>query len=273
MNWMLWAGGGGVFVLVIVVTLVSELRKSKKRIDDAQGSSEKRKKAQKTRPIQEFLPIERAEATGEIQLVDGGYRRLIRVGNINPYALSEAEIRAIRDHFQTMFSMFHNPVQFIVRGRRMDLTDYRQDFERTYTRTAEKWGSDLLLEYGRHVEAHLVEQGNKQRTVRENLFITEVDSGIVGTKDPENLLRLLNQETETALSGLTRCRVSPQAMSLEETIEAFQFFWNRDRVHARARDAVAYGGLKEYLTGDDEEVSLNAFIAQQRTGRSQVAQA
>ncbi len=269
---MLWLGGGSVFVAVMVVTLVSELRKSKRGVQESKETAQ-RKKTQKVRPIQDFLPVERAEATGEIVLTGGSYRRLIRVGNINPYALSETEIRAIRDHFQMMFSMFHNPVQFIVRGRRMDLTDYRQYFEQTYTRTAEKWESDLLLEYGRHVEAHLVEQGNKQRTVRENLFITQADAGMLGTKDREDLLRLLNQETETAISGLNRCRVSPQPMSLEETVEAFQFFWNRDRVHARARDAVAYGGLKEYLTGDDEEVSLNAFIAQQRTGRGQIAQA
>ncbi|SFU95289.1 hypothetical protein [Alicyclobacillus macrosporangiidus] len=270
MNHMLmWLGGGGVFTAVVAATLISELRKSKRGSEKNETSVSVKPK--KVRPLQEFLPVERAEPTGEIQLVGGGYRRLIRVGNINPYALSEAEIRSIRDHFQTMFGMFHNPVQFIVQGRRMDLTDYRQDFQRTYTRTAEKWGSDLLLEYGRHVEAHLVDQGNKQRTVRENLFITQVDAGLIGTKDPDDLLRVLNQETETALSGLTRCRVSPQIMSLEESIEALQFFWNRDRVHARARDAVRYGGLKEYLTGE-EEVKLDALVSQ-RTSRTAAGKA
>ena len=257
MTHWIWLGGGIVFVLVIVTTGITEMNKSKRGVSEKK--TVKDAKSKKERPIQEFLPVERAEPTGELELRGGSFRRLIRVGNINPYALSEAETRSVRDHFQNMFGMFRNGIQFVVRGRRMDLTDYRQDFQRTYTETAEKWGSDRLLEYGRHLEAHLVDQGNKQRTVRENLFICEADAGMLGTKEPDDLLRLLNQEVETALTELGRCRVTPQGMTLEETVESLQFFWNRDRVHARARDAVAYGGLQEYLVGD-EEMTLDALI-------------
>lgn len=249
--------GALVFVATIVVMVGRELKKSKRRQLAKMGASEptktsKKNKEERVKPIQEFLPIQRVEPTGELVLTNDAYRRLIAVGNVNPFAVSESEARSIRDHFRTMFGMFRQPVQFIVRGRRMDLTDYRAYFADTYRTTAEKWENDRLLEYGRHVEAHLVEQGNRQRTIRENLFVTTADAGLLGERDLDELRRTLHQETDTAFSGLSSCRVSPQLMSAEETIESFQFFWNRDRVHARARDAVAYESLREYLVGTDE---------------------
>ena len=247
--------GAVVFMGTIAFTVSRELKKSKRRRLAQTGDSstpKKKTKESKAKPIQEFLPIERVEPTGELILTHDAHRQLIKVGNVNPFALSDAEARAIRDHFRTMFSMFRQPIQFIVRGRRMDLTDYRQYFSETYKNTAQKWESDRLLEYGRHVEAHLVEQGNRQRTIRENLFVTTADSGLLGERDLDGLQRTLHQETDNALSGLSSCRVTPQLMSSEETIESLQFFWNRDRLHARARDAAAYESLREYLVGEDE---------------------
>lgn len=252
---MVASTGGVVFLGTIAITVSRELKKSKRRRlaqTGAKPSSKPKSKEQKVKPIQEFLPISRVESTGELVLTNDAYRRLIQVGNVNPFALSEAEARSIRDHFRTMFGMFRQPIQFIVRGRRQDLTDYRQYFSDTYKATAQKWENDRLLEYGRHVEDHLVDQGNRQRTIRENLFITTADSGLLGERDLDELRRTLHQETDTALSGLASCRVTPQLMSAEETIESFQFFWNRDRLHARARDAVSYESLREYLVGEDE---------------------
>ena len=249
--------GALVFIGTIVVMVTRELKKSKRRKLAQMGATQPTKKSKKNKeervkPLQEFLPIERVEPTGELVLTNDAYRRLIAVGNVNPFALSEREARSIRDHFRSMFGKFRQPVQFIVRGRRMDLTDYRAYFSETYKTTAEKWENDRLLEYGRHVEAHLVDQGNRQRTIRENLFVTTADAGLLGERDLDELRRTLHQETDNVFSGLSSCRVSPQLMSAEETIESFQFFWNRDRVHARARDAVAYESLREYLVGDEE---------------------
>ncbi|MCF8567035.1 hypothetical protein LLE49_20140 [Alicyclobacillus tolerans] len=247
--------GAVVFVGTIAITVSRERNKSKRRRREQTGAEpapKKNKKETKVRPIQEFLPIDQVESTGELVLTNDAYRRLIQVGNVNPYALSDAEGRSIREHFRNMLEMFRQPIQFIVRGRRMDLTDYRQYFSQTYQATAEKWESDRLLEYGRHVEAHLVEQGNRQRTIRENLFVTTADAGLLGERDVGELRRTLHQETDNALSGLTHCRVTPKLMSAEETIESFQFFWNRDRLHARARDAVTHDSLREYLVGEDE---------------------
>ena len=250
----------GVFGTAAVVgTVIFAITRERKRMNrkmalnkEDTGNVKAAKSDSKIKPIQEFLPIDHIDATGELVLTNDGHRRLIQVGNVNPFALSNAEARSIRDHFRTMFGMFHQPLQFIVRGRRQDLTDYRQYMSTTYRKTAEKWANDRILEYGRHVEAHLVEQGQQQRTIRENLFITTADSGLLGERDIDELKRTLRQETEVALNGLSSCRVNPQLMTSEETIEAFQVFWNRDRVHARARDAVAYGSLREYLVGEDE---------------------
>lgn len=245
--------GGIAFISAIIWTIQKELNRSKRNLLVQTGeTSAKNKKAQKSKPIQEFLPIERVEPNGELVLTSGGFRRHIKVGNVNPFALSDAEARSIRDHFKTMFSMFKQPVQFIVRGRRMDLTDYRLYFSNAYKKTAEKWENDRLLEYGRHVETHLIEQGNRQRTIRENLFVTTADGGLFGETDTEELRRVLYQETDVALSSLSSCRVTPQLMSAEEEIEAFQIFWNRDRLHARARDAVEQGSIREYYVGEEE---------------------
>ncbi|EPZ44298.1 MULTISPECIES: hypothetical protein [Alicyclobacillus] len=251
-----------IVAIIVIVTLLTiiliENQRSKRKRSIQAAQREKVQKGTKEKPIQTFLPIVRVEATGEMVLQNDAFRQVIQVGNLNPFALSETEARAVRDNFKTMFGMFHQPVQFIVRGRRMDLTDYRQYFSQTYRATAEKWENDRLLEYGRHLEAHLVEHGNRQRTIRENLFITQADTGLLGEHDLEELRRTLRQETETAYSGLARCRVSPHILSSEETIEAQQFFWNRERIHARARDAVAYQSLKEYLIGDESEVNFGA---------------
>lgn len=243
--------GAGVFVVI------NEVKKSKRKQElrsegVASTSSSQDKGKAKRKPIQEFLPISKIEPNGDLLLTNDGYRRLIQVGNVNPFALSNSEARSIRDHFRTMFGMFHQPVQFIVRGRRQDLTDYRQYFSTTYAKTAEKWENDRLLEYGRHVEAHLVELGQRQRTIRENLFVTGADGGLLGDRDVDEIRRTLHQETDVAINGLASCRVNPQLMSSEETIESFQVFWNRERVHARARDAVAYESLREYLVGGEE---------------------
>lgn len=256
-NELITASVGAVaFMGAMAWTVKRELNRSKRNllIQTGEPAAKKKvdKKAQKTKPIQEFLPVDRVEPNGELVLSFGGFRRLINIGNVNPFALSDAEARSIRDHFKTMFSMFKQPIQFIVRGRRMDLTDYRSFFSDTYKKTADKWENDRLLEYGRHIEAHLVDQGNRQRTIRENLFVTEADGGVFGPGDVEELRRVLYQETDTALSSLSRCRVTPQLMSSEEEIEALQIFWNRDRLHARARDAVEEGSVREYYVGDEE---------------------
>lgn len=246
-------------VATMGITIMRELNKSKRKAALRSGNDEgtkKAEKARKTKPIQAFLPIERVETDGELVLTTGGFRRLIKVGNINPFALSDSEAVSIRNHFRAMFGMFKQPVQFIVRGRRMDLSDYRSYFSDAYTKTAEKWENDRLLEYGRHVEAHLVDQGNRQRTIRENLFVTEADGGMFGGQDTEEIRRILYQETDNALSGLASCRVTPQLMTSEEEIESFQVLWNRDRLHARARDAVEYDSIREYYVGQ-EEVTLN----------------
>lgn len=250
--------------IVLVVTtgavILLEWQRNKRKRNKENGHQRTvmtGRRRSKEKPIQTFLPIARVESAGELVLENDAYRRVIQVGNINPLAISEFEARSVRDHFKKMFGMFHQSVQFIVRGRRMDLTDYRRYFSKTYRATAEKWESDRLLEYGRHIEAHLVEQGNRQRTIRENLFIVQADTSILGERDLDELRRTLNQEAETAYSALTRCRVSPHILSAEETIEAQQFFWNRDRIHARARDAVAFQSTKEYLIGDEGEVKFD----------------
>jgi hypothetical protein len=240
--------GAAVVVSVIGFAIYDQRKKTKKTVDPKpQGKNSKDKKG--SRPIQEFLPVERVD-DGAIVLKGDKYRRMIHVGNINPYALSESEMNSIRNNFRTLLTMLRSPAQFIVRGRRMDLTDYRQYFSKQYTETAQKWENDQILQYGQMIEQHLVDQGNKQRTIRENLFVVGAEPGMLIEHDPDDIKRALQQDIETVVGGLQRCQLTAYPMPEEEQIEALQLFWNKDRLHARARDAVIFDTLRGYHIGE-----------------------
>ena len=250
---------------MLIIMVIWQVVVAKKK-PSSEGASQATKSKGKIRPIQEFLPVDKVQGDGTIVLKRNQYRRILRVGNVNPYALSQQDGETIRENFRAMLSVMRRPFQFIVRGRRMDLTDYRTYFHYSYQKAAEKWESNRILEYGRHVEAHLVEMGSKQRTIRENLWVTTSDMSLIGSHDEDEVKRALDQETETALSGLSRCKVSVDALGPEESIESLQIFLNRDRIHARARDAVATDGLRGYLMGDvSEEVGTDVWQEAKKT--------
>ena len=255
----------------MLIAMVIWQIKAAKKVPPTESSSQATKGKGKTRPMQEFLPVDKVQGDGTIVLKRNLYRRILRVGNVNPYALSQQDGETIRENFRTMLSVMRRPFQFIVRGRRMDLTDYRTYFQDAYQKAAEKWESNRILEYGRHVEAHLVEMGSKQRTIRENLWVTTSDMSLIGSHDEDEVKRALQQETETTLAGLSRCKVSVDALGPSESIESLQIFLNRDRIHARARDAVETDSLRGYLMGDvSEEVGADVWKetqkAKKRTG-------
>lgn len=242
---------GTVIVASVIGFVFYDQRKKNKKTADTNPDSKKSSKNSKkgARPIQEFLPVEKAD-DGAIVLKGDKYRRMIHVGNINPYALSESEMNSVRNNFRALLTMLKSPAQFIVRGRRMDLTDYRQYFSKQYTETAQKWENDQILQYGQMLEQHLVDQGNKQRTIRENLFVVGAEPGMLVEHDPEDIKRVLQQDIETVVGGLKRCQLNSYPMPVDEQIEALQLFWNKDRLHARARDAVTYDTLRGYHIGE-----------------------
>ncbi|WP_258111248.1 hypothetical protein [Alicyclobacillus sp. SP_1] len=206
----------------------------------------------KTKPVQQLLPIDHVRADGTLVLADGGMRKVLRVGNLNPYALSAAEAEGIRARFQTLLSTLREPFQIIVRGRRMDLSEYYTYFDALVEATAQKWENDRLLQYGRDLHRHLEERGEQQRTLRENLWVTSAHANWLSKSD-EEVHQAVQHETETAFAGLMQCRVHPTLLGAEEAIEAQQQFLNRDKVHARARDAVRYDSLRGYYIGKEAD--------------------
>jgi hypothetical protein len=243
----------GLFALGLVTAGLFVWHQERKKRSHWQETSDASRGRSRSKPMQTFLPIERVEPDGTIALRDGGLRRILRVGNVNPYALSGHEAESIRANFQTMLSTLREPFQFVVRGRRMDLTDYFATLDATVEETARKWEDDRLLEYGRQLHRHLESRGEKQRTLRENLWVTTAHrSFFPGHGGEEEARHTVQQETETVFAGLLRCRVHPVVLGAEEAIEAQQQFLDRDKVHARARDAVRLDSLRGYFFGKEE---------------------
>lgn len=235
---------GTMMVLSLVILIVMDRRKQKK-------SSSGKKTVSGS--LQEFLPIQRFHEDGSV-VVNGRYRRLIRVGDMNLYSMAIEEIRAVRDRFKNMLQHLDNPFQISVQARRANYTDYVKYTDQTIQETMKAYQNSIFSEYAMALQEHIKGEAQKPRTDRENLIVIGVLPKVGGESEKAQLEKL-DREQGYVESGLSNMGVPYKTLGPIEVVEAVQNFWNRERaVSQRYRDAIYNRAHTPMVSGSDVEV-------------------
>ncbi|WP_206886436.1 hypothetical protein [Alicyclobacillus mali (ex Roth et al. 2021)] len=237
---------GAVLVVMLVILILRDRRKQQ-----GQGRRSKRKV---TPSLQEFLPIEGFHESGAV-IVNGRFRRLIRVGDLNLYAMSMDEIVAVRERFKAMLMRLDNPFQISVQARRANYTDFVAYAESTIDDAVKVYDNPAFAAYAEVLKDYLREEALKPRTDRENLIVIGVLPK-VGGEDEKLQLERLAREQSFVESGLSAMGLPYDVLEPVQVVEAVQNFWNRERaVSQRYRDAVMRRTHAPRVDGLDVEVS------------------
>ncbi len=239
-------------VLMVVVLGFLVLRDRKKQ---GGGASQSKKKV--TPSLQEFLPIETFDPSGAV-VVNGQYRRLIHIGDLNLFSMATEEIRAARDRFKNMLMRLDNPFQISVQARRANYTDFVDYAKSTIAETTKAYDNEVFMGYADELLRYLQDEAQKPRTDRENLFVVTVLPKM-GGEEAQAQLERLDQEQAYVEQGFSSIGVPYKTLDAVEVVEAVQNFWDRDRaVSQRYRDALERRTHATKVDGDDEMVEGNA---------------
>ena len=260
---MQWIFIGGVMVVIVALLVLRERTK--------QGGAARSSKKKVTPSLQEFLPIERFDPSGAV-IVNGRYRRLIHIGDLNLFSMATEEIRAARDRFKNMLMRLDNPFQISVQARRANYTDFVDYAKSTIAETTKAYANPVFTEYANELLRYLQEEAQKPRTDRENLFVVTVLPKMGGEEAGAQLERL-DQEQAYVEQGFSSIGVPYKTLDAVEVVEAVQNFWDRDRaVSQRYRDALGRRTHAPKVEGDDErEGTLDATVqAKKGTGEESI---
>ena len=226
MQWLIM--GGSAVILVTFLVLRDQ------RMKDKSGVTRKKRV---TPSLQEFLPIRGFERDNTV-VVNGRYRRLIHVGDLNLFSMSMEEIRGTRDRFKAMLMRLDHPFQISIQARRANYTDFVKYAGDTVRKTMKAYGNPTFSVYAEDLLVYLQEEARKPRTDRENLFVIGVEPKL-GGQDLEAQLERLDEEQRYVEGGLSGMGIGCKTLSPVEVVEAIQNFWDRNRaVSQRYRDAV-----------------------------------
>ncbi len=225
---MQWLFMGGGLVLILGFLVIRDLRKKPLSVTG---------KKRVTPSLQEFLPIRGFERDNTV-VVNGRYRRLIRVGDLNLFSMSMEEIRGTRDRFKAMLMRLDHPFQISIQARRANYTDFVKYAGDTVRKTMTAYDNPTFSLYAEDLLVYLQEEAQKPRTDRENLFVIGVEPKL-GGQDLEAQLERLDEEQRYVEGGLSGMGIGCKTLGPVEVVEAIQNFWDRNRaVSQRYRDAV-----------------------------------
>ncbi|WP_258111622.1 hypothetical protein [Alicyclobacillus sp. SP_1] len=218
---------GVMLVLLMAILIVRDLKKQKKP----------RTAGKRSGALQDFLPLESFFSDGTLR-VDGRFRRILRVGDVNLFALSLQDLTRIRDTFKRMLQRMENPFQISVQARRANDTDYLRYARETVAETVADVGNAAFSEFADDLLAHLEEEVQKPRTDRENLVVLSVLPKVGGESEEAQLERLYNEQ-RVVEDGLSDMGIRYDVLRPHQVVEAIQNFWHRERaITQRYRDAL-----------------------------------
>ncbi|MHB1681220.1 MAG: hypothetical protein ACYCYO_00130 [Bacilli bacterium] len=187
--------------------------------------------------LQTFLPLERFHKTGTM-VVQGQFRRMIRVGDANLYALSTDEVVSVRNRFQDMLKHLNEPFQISVQARRANYRDFLAFARDRVGEAQAAYDHPAFVAYTESLLAFVQEEAAKPRTDRENLFVVGVVPKLGGEQEDAQLERL-DRELNYVASGLHGIGLPFEILEEVQQVEAIQNFWSRERaVTERYRDLV-----------------------------------
>ena len=230
------------------IMLFRDMRKRK-------NSSDKPVARRKVTPsLQDFLPIEKFHPSGAM-VVNGKYRKQVRVGDLNLYSLSLEEVVSVRERFKEMLKRLDNPFQISVQARRANYTDFVKYSDEVLARTAKEYDNPSFTNYSMKLMQFLKAEAAKPRTDRENILVIGVLPKI-GGEDEKVQLERLEREQAFVEGGLRQMGLPHRVLGPIDQVEAIQNFWNRERaVSQRYRDAYEHQVHTPTVTGLEVEVS------------------
>ncbi|SHK66390.1 hypothetical protein [Alicyclobacillus tolerans] len=232
---------GSVLVLVMVWLVWRDQKK--------QRPSRSRKKVQGA--LQDFLPMDSFREDGTLE-VEGKFRRILRVGDINLFALSMQDILRLRETFKQTLQRMENPFQISVQARRANYTDYLNYAKEVVQETINDVNNEAFSAFSEHLLEHLEQEAQKPRTDRENLLVMSVLPKVGGESEEVQLERLHNEE-RIMVEGLSDMGIRYELLRPHQVVEAIQNFWHRQRaITQRYRDALERGMHAPRVTGTDD---------------------
>jgi hypothetical protein len=227
-------------VLFVALLIVRDQRKQKKTRTGGKRSG----------ALQEFLPLESFYSDGTLR-VDGRFRRILRVGDVNLFALSLPDLARIRDTFKRMLQRMENPFQISVQARRANYTDYFQYAKETVAETVAQGENPAFAGFADDLLAHLEQEVQKPRTDRENLVVVSVLPKVGGESEEAQLERLYNEQ-RVVEDGFSDMGIRYDVLRPHQVVEAIQNFWHRERaITQRYRDALQRDMHAPKVVGSD----------------------
>ncbi|MCY0875146.1 MAG: hypothetical protein OWT28_02565 [Firmicutes bacterium] len=240
----------GIGLVALLVLLIWQQRKQPTRTDRGEVARRRRRVSKAT--LQHFLPFQGFDPTGAM-IVSGRFRRMIRVGDHNLYAMTTEDIQVLRDRFRDMIKHLDHPFQLSVQARRANYTDFVRYSEQVITETAKTYTQEGFSVYTSALLGYLQQEAAKPRTDRENLMIVGVVPKLTGESKPSQLSRLV-REQGLVESGLTQMGLSYEVVDSIAAVEIIQNFFNRERAMSqRYRDAYARRTHAPHVTGKEVE--------------------
>jgi len=235
-------------VIALLVMIWVDRRKTSKK--DAKPIGKRKVSA----ALQEFLPLHRFHESGAL-VVNGKFRKQVRVGDVNLYSMSIEEIQSVRDRFKDMLKHLDHPFQISVQARRANYTDFVKNSEAIVKDSIKAYKNSTFGNYSEQLLLYIQEEAQKPRTDRENLIVCGVLPKMGGEEEKSQLERLYREQAYIE-SGLSSMGVPYEVLGPIESIEAIQNFWNRERaVSQRYRDAFSRQTHSPRVDGSDVEVS------------------
>ncbi len=251
---------GGTAVFAVIILALIDRRKGKiKHINGKKRASHS---------LQEFFPVEGFDESGAM-IVNGKFRRMIRVGNVNLYSKSMEEIEAIWGHFREMLKKLDEPFQISIQARRANYTDYVKYVKTVVEKAINEYQNPAFSAYGTALMDYLSEEAKKVRTDRENVIVVGVLSKIGGESDHDQIERL-DREMEYVDSGLQQMGVEYEVLDEIGMVEAIQNVWSRERaVSQRYRDSYEQHVHAPQVRGAKLEVSDIEAVSQKSFTQAQ----
>jgi len=240
LNLNVWWVYAAIFVVVLTVLIVRERKKGAGTGSAGGGKKGPGRVGTKHghKALQAFLPIDGFDKDGSMR-VQGQIRRLIKVDDLNLYALSTDEIRTRRDQFAGWLKRLQQPCQLSIQARRANYHDYVDYARESVEEAVNAYKDERFSRFATGLLEYLREEAARPRTDRENIIVIGTAPRI-GAETETSQMERLEREQVMVEQGLRAMGLPYRVLDPVATVEAVQNMWSRERaVSQRYRDLLA----------------------------------
>lgn len=175
----------------------------------------------KTKPIQDWLPIQQVQKAGTILLKNHHMVKILKISSINFSLKTEFEKETILNSYKILLKTCNFPFQIVIHSTKEDLTNQEKEIHRLNEEENEK-NKKIAEDYLRYLK----QLNNSKKSSRKNFYII-IQSEIANLEMQEDELKEKYLKIKECLS---RCgNVVYEVNEKKETIKVLQSFF-----HARS---------------------------------------